>query len=192
MHDMHCTMKSGAMPLETAKTLLGVDDLTDENAIKRSFRQLVRILHPDQFSSNPELLDVSTRLMAEVNRAFETLRQADSSNNAKVSDNQTNEPDIDASKTYPQAFHMSKDPQRSTMSLRIFCHYGSLISLVATNGSPTGLFGAIIFQLLASICKRDYIRLFAKRIKKVTPRPTQQLARHSFLWLLRTLRLRRE
>jgi curved DNA-binding protein CbpA len=192
MHDMHCTMKSGAMPLETAKTLLGVDDLTDQNAIKRSFRQLVRILHPDQFSSNPELLDASTRLMADVNRAFETLRKENSSNNAKVSNDETNKPDFDTPKTNPEPFNLSKDPQRWTMSLRIFCHYGSLISLVATNGSLAGVLGAIICQLLASICKRDYIRLFAKKIKKVTPRPTQQLARHSFLWLLRTLHLRRE
>lgn len=191
MHDMHCTMKSGAMPLETAKTLLGVDDLTDQNAIKRSFRQLVRILHPDQFSSNPELLEVSTRLMADVNRAFETVRQEDSSNNANVSDSETKEPDLDAPKTNPQPSQMSKDPQRSTMSLRIFCHYGSLVSLVATNGSPTGLLGAMIFQLLASICKRDYFRRFATKIKKATPRPSQQLARRSFLWLLRTLRLLR-
>jgi curved DNA-binding protein CbpA len=64
--------------------VLGIRHGAGPDAIKAAWRRLARQHHPDLTGDDPAASRVATRLMAEINDAYETLRRADAERRAGI------------------------------------------------------------------------------------------------------------
>ena len=53
--------------------VLGVDRSASDEEIKKAYRELARKYHPDRYSSNPDMAELASEKMKEVNTAYEEI-----------------------------------------------------------------------------------------------------------------------
>ena len=53
--------------------VLGVDRSASDEEIKKAYRDLARKYHPDRFASNPDMAELASEKMKEVNTAYEEI-----------------------------------------------------------------------------------------------------------------------
>jgi curved DNA-binding protein CbpA len=72
------------MPKRDPHDVLGVARGADPKSVKAAWRRLARKHHPDLTGDDPGASRVATRLMAEINDAYEALRRADGERRAGI------------------------------------------------------------------------------------------------------------
>lgn len=143
------------MTLVTARLLLGVDGAANTETSKRAYRQMARLLHPDQFERDSEGYMVATRLMGNVNDAYRIVMK-----NMTSQSNQSEQVTVQSEKSSPNASGRNRSHPRPIYTgrgwpfVRLASHYVSWLTLIFLNGSPLGLVGFLAFQGLASWAKR--------------------------------------
>lgn len=65
------------MNLDHCRKILEIDKNTSIEDIRRSYRDLVTIWHPDRFTHNPRLREIAERKLKEVNAAYHFLTRHD-------------------------------------------------------------------------------------------------------------------
>ena len=153
--DIYWTVESEKMTLGTARFLLGIDGAADTKTSKRAYRQMARLLHPDQYEKDSEGYAVATRLMGNVNDAYRMVLK-----NMTGASNQNEHMAAHPDKTSANAPRRKSSHPRPMYtgggwpSVRLASHYASWLTLILLNGSPMGLVGCLAFQGLASWAKR--------------------------------------
>lgn len=60
-------------------SVLGVSPDADDEEIKKAYHRLVRKYHPDNYSSNPDFVELANDKMQEINEAYDEIRKMRSS-----------------------------------------------------------------------------------------------------------------
>ena len=55
--------------------ILGVDQSASDEEIKKAYHALARKYHPDNYSSNPDMAELATEKMKEVNEAYDAIKK---------------------------------------------------------------------------------------------------------------------
>ena len=63
-------------------TVLGVPRDASEDEIKKAYRDLARKYHPDRYASNPDLAEVASEKMKEINAAYDAINEERSKRNS--------------------------------------------------------------------------------------------------------------
>lgn len=65
--------------------VLGISRDATEDEIKKAYRELARKYHPDNYASSPDLADVASEKMKEINEAYDEVQRMRSSGNGRRS-----------------------------------------------------------------------------------------------------------
>ena len=63
-------------------TVLGVPRDASEDEIKKAYRDLARKYHPDRYASKPDLAEVASEKMKEINAAYDAINEERSKRNS--------------------------------------------------------------------------------------------------------------
>lgn len=142
------------MTLEAARLFLGLDETADAKTVKRAFRQMARLLHPDQHQIDSELYVQSTRLMRNLNDAHEIVIKNRGTKSHPYERTGSRQPQSPRPNSRPVKNHHPKGLSRLWSLVRLASHYASWLALILLNGQLAGVVCFLLFQVLASLAKR--------------------------------------
>ncbi len=79
------------MNLERCFEIFEINSKTSMEEVKRVYRDLVTIWHPDRFSHNPRLKEIAEKKLKEVNMAYRLLNNPENFSESKLKPRQLNE-----------------------------------------------------------------------------------------------------